>query len=222
MRASILVLIVSVLIGTSVNAQHEDEHQADVLKLINALASENPAPTERRGPDLKFPPGYDRKKQEPVRSAKSKLKAFGPAAFKSLIENWGDERYCLTYSVGINGYMYNATVGKMCRIIVYDQIQPYGIWPRTEDDPRGKPKRPSYPSVFLSDQKAATKWLEEHKDKSLFEIQLMVIDWVIARESESLKDFTDEERAAMREIREKLVESKKPMTRGNYYMDYYD
>jgi hypothetical protein len=210
------------LVGTSGHAQDQDEHRGDVSQLINALASENPAPMERRGPDLRFPPGYDRKKQEPVRSAKSKLKSLGPAAFKLLIENWSDERYCLTFSVGINGYMYNATVGKMCRIIVYDQIQPYGIWPRTDDDPRGKPKRPSYPSVFLNDAKAATKWLEEHKDKSLFEIQLMVIDWVIERESENPKDFTDEERVAMREIREKLVESKKPMTRGNYYMDDYD
>lgn len=210
------------MVAASGKAQDKDERQVDVPKLINALASENPAPTERSGPDLKFPSGYDRKKQAPVRSAKSQLKALGPAAFKSLIENWGDQRYCLTYSVGINGYMKNATVGKMCRVIVYDQIQPYGIWPRTEGDPRGKPKRPSYPGVFLNDQKAATRWLEEHKDKSLFEIQLMVIDWVIARESESPKDFTDEERAVMREIREKLVESKKPMTRGNYYMDDYD
>lgn len=118
--------------------------------------------------------------------------------------------------------MHNATVGKMCKIIVYDQIQPYGMWPRTEDDPRGKPKRPSYPNTFLHDQNAATKWLEEHKDKSLFEIQLMVIDWVIARESESPKDFTDEERAEMKKLREELAKSKQPIKKGNYYMDDYD
>ena len=222
MRMCLLVLIASVLIGTLGNAQDKVEHQTDVSKLIIALASVNPAPTERRGPDLKFPPGYDQKKQQSVRIAKSKLKAMGTVAFKCLIENWSDERYCLTYSVGINGYMHNATVGRMCRIIVYDQIQPFGFWPCTNDDPRGKPKRPSYPSEFLSNDKAASKWLEEHKDKSLYEIQLMVIVWVIERESENPKDFTDEERAAMREIREKLIESKKPMIPGNYYMDDYD
>lgn len=222
MRSCFAVLITTVLLASSGNAQDNGDLQLDVPRLINALASENPAPTERRGPDLKFPPGYDRKKQESVNSARRKLKALGAGAFKSLIENWGDERYCLTYSVGINGYMYNATVGKMCRTIMYDQIQPYGIWPRTDGDPRGKPKRPSYPSVFLNDEKAAAKWLEEHQDKSLFEIQLMVIDWVIEQESSSPQDFTDEERATMQQLRDELVKSMKPMARGNYYMDDYD
>lgn len=222
MRTSLPILVASMFIAISVNGQDKREHPVSYTKLIEALASENPAPTERRGPDLKYPPGYDRKKQERVRRAKGNLRSLGPAAFRSLIDNWGDERYCLTYSVGINGYMDNATVGDMCRIIMYDQIQPFGIWQRTDDDPRDKAKRPSYPEAFMHDQEAATKWLEEHKDKSLFDIQLLVIDWVIERESKSPKDFTDEERAAMRDIRERLVKSKKPMTQGNYYTNDYD
>ena len=222
MRLNIPILIVCALVGKYAVAQDNGVKEVDVSKLINALASENPAPIERRGPDLKYPPGYDHKKQESVRIARSELKALGPTAFGTLIANWGDERYCLTYSVGINGYMYNATVGKMCRIIVYDQIQPYGIWPRTDDDPRGKPKRPCYPSVFLAEAKGAEKWFEEHKSKSLYEIQLKVVDWVVDRESENPKDFTDDEREYMKELRKKLLEVKKPMTRGNYYMDDYD
>lgn len=118
--------------------------------------------------------------------------------------------------------MYNATVGKMCRIIVYDQIQPYGFWPRTDDDARGKPKRPSYPSVFLADAKQAKNWIEEHNGKSLYEIQLMVVDWVIKRESENPKDFTNDEREAMQVIRKRLLGTKKPVTSGIYFRDDYD
>lgn len=222
MRLSHLLVIACVLVGTTGIAQDKNTQQVDFPKLINALASENPTPIKRSGPDLKYPPEYDRKKQEPVRSAKHELKTLGTVAFGSLVENWDDDRYCLTYSVGINGYMDNATVGKMCRIIVFDQIQPYGIWPRSDDDPRGKPKRPAYPSVFLSDAKEAKKWIEEHKGKSLYEIQLMVVNWVIERESENPRDFSDDERKFMKVIRRKMLETKKPMARGNYYMDDYD
>jgi hypothetical protein len=221
-RSSLTFLTVWLLVASLGIAQDSEAKQDDVATLISALASKNPAPTRRRGPDLEYPPKYDRKKQEPVQSALSKLQELGPQAFESLIASWGDEWYCLTYSVGINGYMYNATVGKMCRVIVYDQIQPYGIWPRTEDDPRGKPKRPSYPSTFLFDAKMADQWVKEHKAKSLFEIQLMVVDWVIEEEAKRPGDFTAEEHQHMQNIRDQLLKTKKTMTRGNYYMDDYD
>jgi len=222
MRTRRFLFVACVILGSSGIAQDKVIPQDDIDRLINALASENPAPTDRRGPDLKYPAGYDRKKQKSVRSAKSELKALGLSAFKTLIASWGDGRYSLTYSVGINGYMNNATVGKMCRVIVYDQIQPYGIWPRTDGDPRGKPKRPSYPDAFLNDEKHASQWLEEHQRKSLFEIQLMVVEWVIDQESKKPEAFNDKERMYMQDIREKLLESKMPMTRGNYYADDYD
>ncbi|MFM8289358.1 MAG: hypothetical protein ACKOGA_21920, partial [Planctomycetaceae bacterium] len=113
----------TVLAGSHGYAQEKSPLPADVVKLINALASENAAPPAPV--DIKLPRGYDRKKQKAVYRAVSKLKALGPPAFKALIENWGDERYSLTYSVGINGFFDNATVGEMCRRILFDQIQPY-------------------------------------------------------------------------------------------------
>ncbi len=221
MRSNLPLMMVCVFFGSLGSAQDKDVNPVDVAKMINALSSDNPTPKERSGPDLKFPTGYDRKKQEPVLNALSQLKAMGPAAFKSLIDNWGDERYSLTYSVGINGYMDNATVGKMCKVILYDQIQPYGIWPETDDDPRGKPKRPSYPSVFLADAKQATKWLEQNRNKSLYEIQLLVVDWVIDQEKRNPKDFAIKELEAMKKVRAMLLKSRTPITRGNYYMDDY-
>ena len=221
MRSNLPLMIACVILGSLGVAQDKDVNPVDVPKMIHALASDNPPPRERSGPDLKYPIGYDREKQEPVLNALSQLKAMGPAAFKTLIENWGDERYSLTYSVGINGYMNNATVGKMCKVIVYDQIQPYGIWPKTDDDPRGKPKRPSYPSAFLADAKQAAKWLEDNKDKSLYEIQLLVVDWVIEQESKNPKDFTIQEQRAMKILRAVLLDTKAAIERGNYFMDHY-
>lgn len=222
MRSTMALILSCFIFVTTGHAQDKGGRNDRVKELINALASVNPVPTKRSGPDLKYPANYDREKQELVRDAKRELKALGPTAFESLVESWDDNRYCLTYSIGINGYMYNATVGRICKVIMFDQIQPFGIWPRTDDDPRGKPKRPSYPSVYLADAKAAKRWLEEHKDKSLYEIQLMVVDWVIERESESPNDFTDKERDYMKEVREKLLDAKKPIAKGNYYMDDYD
>ena len=223
MRSCFAVLITIVLSGSPGHAQDQGARSKQVEKLINALVSENAAPDP--GAWRKPPRGYDRKKQQPVLRAVGKLKALGPRGFKFLIQNWGDERYCLTYSVGSNGYMGNATVGEMCRRIMFDQIQPYGYWslgqPGGEGDPLDRRRRPDYPKEFLADQETAAEWLEEHKDKSLVEIQLMVINWIIEQESASPNDFTDREREYMQEIRDELVKSQKPRTRGNYHNDDY-
>ncbi|MFM8289334.1 MAG: hypothetical protein ACKOGA_21795, partial [Planctomycetaceae bacterium] len=88
-------------------------------------------------------------------------------------------------------------------------------------DPRNRPTRPDYPRQFLTDQDTASQWLEEHKHKSLFEIQLMVIDWIIEQESASPNDFTDRERKHMQVMRDKLVKSNKPLAPGNYHTDDY-
>ena len=223
MRSCFAVLITIVLSGSPGHAQDQGARSKQVEKLINALVSENAAPDP--GAWRKPPRGYDRKKQQPVLRAVGKLKALGPSGFKFLIENWGDKRYCLTYSVGINGYMGNATVGEMCRRIMFDQIQPYGYWTLGEaeafDDPRNRRLRPDYPKEFLADQETAAEWLEEHKNKSLVEIQLMVINWIIEQESASPNDFTDRKRECMQKIRDELVKSQKPRTRGNYHSDDY-
>ncbi len=87
MRSNLTLVIVCVIAGSTGMAQDKKGQQDDVAKLVSALASENPAPIKRSGPDLMYPPGYDRKKQEPVRAAKSKLKTLGIVAFRSLIEN---------------------------------------------------------------------------------------------------------------------------------------
>jgi hypothetical protein len=203
--------------GEEANQRIASPSPAEIRALIDKLISENPEPGKVKGlPGLDYGKDFDRSKQKVVHEAIFALKKMGPKAFPQLIERWGDKRFSLTMSVGINGYMYTASVGEVCQDIVFDQIQPIGIWPKTDDDPRGKPKRPGYPSVYLENRKDALEWCNKHKDKSLYEIQLMVIDWVIERESENPKDYTDAERAYLKSVRKDLVETRQPMLRGSY------
>ena len=79
-----------------------------------------------------------------------------------------------------------------------------------------------YPAKFLRNQKAAREWLADHKDKSLYELQLMVLDWIIAEEAKEPDAFTDKEHRELQRLRRKLVETKTPMLQGNYYVDDYE
>lgn len=221
-----VLLAIAAVVATQIASLHaqqrEDAADPEIASLIAKLSSPNRAPTERSGPELRYPTGYSRKKQDVVKDARWQLTAKGLRAFRQLIAQWENNHYSLTYTNGISGYMRNATVGEVCRIIVYDQIQPYGFWPLAGDDPRGKPKRPGYPSEFLRDAKSAREWLERYKDKSLYDLQLMALEWVIAEEAKRPEDFTDEEREELSRLRSTLIETKTPMRRGNYYRDDYD
>lgn len=196
----------------------------EIRALVEQLASPNPKPItgsedKSVAPNFRLPKEFDKTKQKAVHEARAQLKKLGPSAFPFLIERWEDKRYCVTKSVGINGYCYNATVGDVCRDIIYDQLQPYGFWPVIDGDPRGKPKRPGYPSKHLGSAKTAETWFEQHKGKTLFEMQLMVIDWVIEEETKNAGNFTDAEKSTLEQIRADLIKEGKPINRGNYSND---
>ena len=195
-----------------------------VAALIDQLASPNPPPTfpggeKNGGPDYILPAGFSRAKQMHVYEACHQLKTLGPLAFPYLIKSWNDKRHSMTLSVGINGYCFNASVGEICERIIFDQLQPYGTLPEFDDDPRGKPHRPSYPAQFLATPKDAGKWYEEHKNKTLFEMQLMIVEWVIEQESKSPTNFLEKEHKEVRRIRDQLKKAAKPIDRGNYYSE---
>ena len=186
--------------------------EQEIRALIDKLVSPNPKPITGDG-DYRLPPGFDREKQKLVRKAVCDLESLGPRAFPFLIDHWDDKRYCLTVSEGINGYCRNQTVGETCEMIVFNQIQPFGKWQGINDAGLKYVWRPDYPVHFLSSKKDAKKWCEERKCKTLAEIQLEVLDWVIAEEG---KDISAEERNRLQELRKKLVASKEPILRGNY------
>jgi len=182
----------------------------EIKKLIDGLVSPNPAPdtrnTDRR--DLIYPRDFDHAKQQQVHRARRKLTALGPQAFPFLIQRWEDQRYCLT--IEIVEY-HNLSVGEICKQIIRGQLQPYGYFQKVSGDPRHKPQRPKYMGTFLRSQKAARQWWEKHKDKTLSQIQLEVLDWVMAAESKRRRDFTKQERRYLRDLRKKLVKGGKPL-----------
>jgi hypothetical protein len=188
---------------------------------VGQLVSPNPKPItgdedDSVAPDYRLPPGFDQEKQKRVREAIVGLRKIGPRAFPPLIERWGDKRYCVTAFHKLSEYSHNLTVGDISKAIIFDQLQPYSNRPRSDDDPRGKPKRPGYPSEFLWSQKAAKAWWEKNKHKSIIQMQLDVLDWVIAEEAKRPNDSSAEERRFVRNIRAELVKRREPMPPGNY------
>jgi hypothetical protein len=225
MRCSRLVIVALLLIpvaGARPGEKPQVPSEREIKKLVDQLVSPNPKPItgdedERVEPEYRLPRGFDKDKQKQVHAARYQLKQIGPAAFPFLIERWKDKRYCMTVSHGLSGYCYNWTVGQVCEAIAFDQLQPYSTWPAGYDDPRGKPKSPDYPPHFLSSQKAARKWWEKNKQKTLYQMQLEILDWVIAEEAKRPKDYTDKDRQALRSLRKELVKDVKPLSRGNYF-----
>jgi hypothetical protein len=180
----------------------------EIRALVARLVSPNPKPIIKDD-NYREPKGYNRAKQKKVHDAREKLRGLGLKAFPFLIERLEDDRYCLTADDGPAPV--NLSVGEVCSDIIFDQLQPYGFWPEGYPDPRGKPKRPSYRDTFLRSKKAARKWWEKNKDKTLYQMQLEALDWVIAEEAKRPRDFTDEERRHLQRLRKKLVKSGKPL-----------
>jgi hypothetical protein len=193
--------------------------EKEIKALIDQLASPNPKPIINKSgaPSINLPPGFDRKKQDKVHLARSKLVELGHLAFPALIESWNDERYSLTTCNSLSDWFYNESVGHVCQTIIFDQLRPYGYWQETDGDPRDKPHRPSYPGRFLDSQKEAKSWWEKNKEMALYQMQVEALNWVIAEEAKHLGDFTDGEKRYLQKLRTELVQGGKPLPAGDYY-----
>jgi hypothetical protein len=104
------------------------------------------------------------------------------------------------------------SVGKVCQAIIRFQLQPSVHHAEKRHEKGHYP--PSYTGRFLASQKAARRWWEEHKDKSLYQMQLEVLDWVIAEEAKQTDNYTDAERRELQTLRKKLVKGGKPLPPG--------
>src|SRR5258708_6324743 len=109
-------VVIAILISTvfATGGEQPPATGEEIRALIDQLVYPNPKPIADKGPSYRLPEGFDRDKQKLVHKARHKLKQLGPVAFPYLIERWDDKRYCITMSVGINGFCFNATVGDVC------------------------------------------------------------------------------------------------------------
>lgn len=200
--------------------------EKEIKALIDQLVSPNPKPIIQKKPTIKLPKDFDLAKQELVHEARSKLLKIGTPAFPLLIENFKDEHYSLTTQNGLDGIYWNETLGDVCRTIIFDQLQPGGTWQIGDGDPRSVAKRPAYPHNFLYSQKDAQAWWKQNSKKSLYDLQLEALDWIIAEESKTPEKYLKKEKEYLQKSRKELMESGKPLSPGNYgskeisYRDY--
>ena len=141
--------------------------------------------------------GYDHDAQERVRHAWHKLSRIGIRAFPYLIEHFDDDRYCFTEDSG-PGY-YNWSVGRACSDIFICHLQPHDFashFALNGGDSRFETKRPYYCVYYKLRTSAGAKlWWETRKAKSLRELQIETLEWVIAEEAKTPAIYSDRERA---------------------------
>lgn len=194
-------------------ADEEMVSDRQIEALVADLVSPNPAP-RTRGPNAEYPAGYDRAAQKRVHRAFFKLRELAPRSFPFLFDHFDDRRYALTEDSG--DLEKNYTVGQLCRDILVSHLQS-DVWGRKEGGTsfRGRPSEPDYLAHYkLFEPEHARKWWATHKDKSLRELQLEVLEWVLAEEIKSPEKYSAAERDRVRQRLEELRKSKTPLKAG--------
>jgi hypothetical protein len=214
MRHRALQIVMLLALAISANFAHAENaaaRDAKIEALIAQLVSPNQTP-QTKGPDAKYPAGYDHKAQERVRAAWKQLYDLGPVAFPQLIKHFDDDRYSFTADGGAADR--NWPVGGACSDIVRCYLQPYSEFALTVDEGKGKRRRrrPNYfYDLRLNDRETAERWWKKHRDKSLREIQIESLEWVLAEEVKRPNVYDIEERRHIESILTKLEASDKPL-----------
>ncbi|MBM3966921.1 MAG: hypothetical protein FJ308_17920 [Planctomycetes bacterium] len=205
-------LITLLVIVTSFCSAQQTVDKETVDSLVARLASKN-KPPKTRGPSAVYPKGYDKAGQEDVFLAYRELRELGPKAFRFIIPHLDDKRYSLTADGGAADV--NFTVGQLCFSAIDLQLQPYKTYSRGEGDPRNRPRRPHYlAKVRLNDPIESRKWIDSLENKSLLQLQIEVLEWVIEEESKDRTKYPAVETAWLHETLETLNKAREPLPSG--------
>jgi len=208
--AALLIVFLSAAGGA---ADEETLSNDQILALVNDLVSPNQAP-RAGGPYAKYPAGYDHAAQKRVLRAFRKLRELAPRSFPFLFDRFDDRRYALTADSG--DVDQNYTVGQLCRDILTSHLQP-NVWDRKQGGTSFR-RRPSEPDYLthnkLFEPQHARTWWAERKDKSLRDLQLELLEWVLAEETRSPEKYGDAERDRVRQRLEALRKSNAPLKPG--------
>ncbi|MCY2984161.1 MAG: hypothetical protein NTY15_11085 [Planctomycetota bacterium] len=206
------ILITLFVIVTSVCGAQETVDKETVDSLVARLASKN-KPPKTRGPSALYPRGYDKAGQEEVFLAYRELRELGPKAFPFIIPHLDDKRYSLTADGGAADV--NFTVGQLCFSAIDLQLQPYKTYSRGEGDPRNRPRRPHYLSKLdLRDPEKTQNWINSLENKTLLQLQIEVLEWVIEAESKERTKYPSVELDWLHETLEILKKAKEPLPSG--------
>lgn len=192
-------------------AEEEEVTKEQVDALVARLVSPNSPPVIRHSPSAKYPQDFDHEAQVRVHQAFKELYRLGIRSFPHIFDHFDDRRYSLTMDSGEADR--NWTVGQLCFDIVTCHLQPYGPIALSEkkrsNGMRRGPQIPFY-SARLHNPVGA-KWWTSRKDKSLRELQIEVLEWVIDEEDKSPEKFSDRERDARKAMLLKLQDSESPL-----------
>jgi len=206
-------LLIALLSAACYGADDETVTDEQIEALVNDLVSPN-QPPRTGGVYARFPAGYDREAQKRVRRAFHKLRELAPRSFPFLFDHFDDKRYSLTEDSGDTDKNY--TVGQLCRDILASHLQP-DVWGHKEGGTsfRRRPSEPDYLAHYkLFQPEHARKWWAGRKDKWLRELQLEVLEWILAEETASPETYSDAQRERTKKCLDELRESKSPLKPG--------
>ena len=199
------------LSATTSFAEDKPPTAKEIKALIQQLVSPNRIPDIPYG-SADYPAGYDRDAQKHVRDAWSELHHIGLRGFPYLFDGFDDKRYCFTDDAGSADA--NWTVGRACSDMVICQLQPYanhGDFAFFESD-GVRHKRPSYSMHYkLRTSAGARLWWETRKDKSLRELQIEALEWIVTEEARTPSAYSHEERGHLNDALRKLRAGTTPL-----------
>jgi hypothetical protein len=152
--------------------------EAGIESLIQELRSPNLDPAVFDWM-MEIPVNYDIEAQKQVWRAENMLSKLGFKAFPTLILHINDKAYCKTVE---GSKLFSYTVGHVCAQIINRQVNIAGE-PHRFQDRKGRKGMWDSPFIWISSENAKS-WWEANKGRSLEEIQLDSVDYVIAKEKE--------------------------------------
>lgn len=203
----IVLVLTSLCIAQS--PQKTEYSDADIEKLVSQLVSPN-QPPEIEGTNAKYGKSFDRNAQKLVSKSWSELRNLSPRSFPFVFEHVDDRRYALTQDSG--DLDKNYSVGFLCRDILVSSLQP-DVWDHKEGGTsfRRRPTQPDYIAHYqLLNPESAKEWWKSRKDRSLRELQIEVLEWIIVEEKKSPETYKQAELTKLLEELRDLRASSEP------------
>jgi hypothetical protein len=188
----------------------ETEYSArDIENLVAQLVSPN-QPPEIHGTNAKYGPDFDRNAQKLVSKSWGELRQLAPRSFPFVFDHVADKRYALTQDSG--DLDKNYSVGFLCRDILVSSLQP-DVWDHKEGGTsyRRRPTQPDYISHYrLMNPESAKEWWKSRKDRTLRELQIEVLEWILVEEKKLPETYTVADLEKVQQELRDLTSSREP------------
>jgi len=150
-------------------------------------------------------------KQKKVKPAYDKLSANIEVALPVLAKHANDERFSYVYIQPISGVYKTESVGGACSTIIHEHVE---VYHQHTSRPRDDEGRSSSLYFIFNGCGGVDKWWKDRKHKTLAELQLEGIEWVLRQKKpEYFKSERDWARAktALEKMAKEIRDSGKPI-----------